>query len=188
MIVATSVGLALGVQSAVAKPYQIPSASMLPTLEVGQRVVVDRVTYRFSEPEIGDVIVFNPPVGADQSHPHPCGAEPDPDQACAVPRPEQASDTFIKRIVAGPGDRLSISRGHAILNGERALEDFTVPCGSGSACDLTTEITIPDDHFFVMGDNRGESFDSRAWGPVPRESIIGVARFTYWPMDRIGGL
>lgn len=184
-----SVGLAIGVQSAVAKPYQIPSESMLPTLEVGQRVIVDRVSYRFSDPEIGDVVVFKPPIGADQDHPGaPCGVDTVRDEACPRPLPEQAPDAFIKRIVASPGDRLSIVRGHPVVNGERAREDFTLPCGDAPECNLSTEITIPDDHYFVMGDNRGASFDSRAWGPVPRDWIIGLARFTYWPVDRIGGV
>ena len=189
LVVGLSVGLALGVQSAVAKPYQIPSESMLPTLEVGQRVIVDRVSYRFSDPAIGDVIVFKPPIGADRDNPGPnCGVDNTPDQACPLPLPEQAPDVFIKRIVAGPGDRLSVSHGHPVVNGVRAREDFILPCEDAQECDLSSEITIPDDHYFVMGDNRGASFDSRAWGPIPRDWIIGLARFTYWPIDRIGGL
>jgi signal peptidase I len=189
LVVAVAIGLAVGVQSAVAKPYEIPSGSMLPTLEVGQRVIVDRLSYRFGDPEVGDVIVFNPPVGASPSYRGaPCGSEPPPDAACSRPLPEPAPDAFVKRIVAGPGDRLAISHGHPVINGELARENFIIPCRSASVCNLTTEITIPEDHYFVMGDNRGASFDSRAWGPVPRDWIIGPARLTYWPIDRIGGV
>jgi signal peptidase I len=72
------------------------------------------------------------------------------------------------------------------VNGVEAEEDFTLPCGGGPVCNLRKEITIPPDHYFMMGDNRGESDDSRYWGPVPRDWIIGEAFFTYWPPDRIG--
>ena len=93
---------------------------------------------------------------------------------------------FIKRVVAGPGDRLAVRGGHVILNGKRQSESFIEPCGGGEACDLPREIRIPADHYFMMGDNRGSSDDSRFWGPVPTKWIIGVAFATYWPPDRIG--
>jgi signal peptidase I len=73
-----------------------------------------------------------------------------------------------------------------ILNGKRQKESFTEPCGGGEACDLPREIRIPADHYFMMGDNRGSSDDSRFWGPVPRKWIIGEAFATYWPPKRIG--
>jgi signal peptidase I len=88
--------------------------------------------------------------------------------------------------VAGPGDRLSVQEGHVILNGERQRESYTRPCGGSDDCSFPREITVPADHYFMMGDNRGASDDSRFWGPVPREWIIGGAFATYWPPDRIG--
>ena len=189
MVVVVAIGLALGVQAAVAKPYQIPSASMLPTLEVGQRVLVDRVSYRFSDPDVGDIVVFHPPAGADPQRSGPqCAVTRDPGQACPEGVTDEADENFIKRIVAGPGDRLRIEDGHPVVNGIRADEDFTLPCGDGPECDLPEEITIPADHYFMMGDNRGNSEDSRFWGPVPRDSIIGKALVTYWPLDRLGTL
>ncbi len=185
VIVGFAIGLALVIQAFVVKPYQIPTGSMIPTLEVGQRVLVQRVSYHFSDPEIGDIVVFHPPKGADTSE--TCGLEPlPPGEACPKPVDEPADTNFIKRVVATPGDTLSIEDGHAIVNGEPIPDDFIRPCGGARGCDLPKEITIPPDHYFMMGDNRGASDDSRFWGPVPKDWIIGKAFATYWPIDRIG--
>jgi signal peptidase I len=186
VIIALAVGLALLIQAFVVKPYQIPSASMEPTLDIGQRVLVDRVGYHFGDPDIGDIVVFHPPTGADSGSPR-CGVEPLPEaEACPRPVDSEADTNFIKRIVAGPGDTLSIKDGHPVVNGVMAQEDFIKPCDGGRKCDCPKTITIPPDHYFMMGDNRGSSDDSRFWGPVPRDWIIGQALFTYWPPDRIG--
>ena len=185
IIVALAVGLALGIQAFIVKPYQIPSESMEPTLDVGQRVLVNRFLYRFSDPEIGDIVVFHPPTGADNGGMQ-CGVQKPASQPCPEPTEGESEQNFIKRIVAGPGDRLRIEDGHAVVNGELAEEDFIRECGPGGDCDLPQEITIPEDHYFMMGDNRGQSTDSRFWGPVPREWLIGKAFATYWPPDRIG--
>jgi signal peptidase I len=188
LIVGLAIGLALAIQALVVKPYQIPSPSMEPTLDVGQRVLVNRLSHQFGgDPEIGDVVVFHPPVGAVEGN--RCGVErPErqPGQPCPEPTPERAEDNFIKRVVAGPGDRLRIEKGIPVVNGEAAEEDYTRPCRGLGGCDFDREITIPPDHYFMMGDNRGASDDSRYWGPVPREWIIGEAFFTYWPIDRVG--
>ncbi len=185
MIVAVALGLALGIQAFLVKPYRIPSPSMVPTLVEGQRILVNRIGNRFSDPEIGDVIVFHPPAGAEGGA--TCGSgQPPEGQPCDTPTEERADVNFVKRVVAGPGDRISIEDGHVILNGERQEEDFIEPCGEGSDCDFPREITVPADHYFMMGDNRGASDDSRFWGPVPREWIIGGAFATYWPPKRIG--
>ena len=182
---ALAIGLALAIQALVVKPYQIPSESMEPTLDPGERVLVNRVGYRVGDPAIGDVVVFHPPLGADQGN--RCGVERQRDQACPEPVPERSDTNFIKRIVAGPGDTLSIRAGHPVVNGVEAEEDFIKPCaGLTDACNLPKEITIPPDHYFMMGDNRGRSDDSCYWGPVPRDWIIGEAFFTYWPIDKVG--
>ena len=89
-------------------------------------------------------------------------------------------------IVPGKLQALLAEQGHAVVNGVRAEEDFIAECKPGGDCDLAQEITIPPDHYFMMGDNRGESDDSRFWGPIPRDWIIGKAFATYWPPDRIG--
>ncbi len=189
VIVALALGLALAIQAWVVKPYQIPSESMEPTLDVGQRVLVNRFIYNFSDPSIGDVVVFHPPAGADNSGLPECGVHRKPEEACPKPTEAESSQNFIKRIVAGPGDTLSVKDGHPVVNGvEKTDEPYITPCGIGAACNLPKAITIPPDHYFMMGDNRGASDDSRFWGPVPREWIIGEAFATYWPPDRIGGL
>jgi signal peptidase I len=102
---------------------------------------------------------------------------------------EHADQAFIKRVVAGPGDELEIADGVPIVNGEKVEGDWeTIPCRASDDCNYPTPVTIPDDSYFMMGDNRPSSDDSRFWGPVPRDWIIGHAVATYWPPSRIGGL
>ena len=185
LIVAVALGLALGIQAFLVKPYRIPSESMVPTLEIGQRVLVNRIGERFGSPEVGDIVVFHPPAGAERGN--ECGGGQPPDgQVCDSPTADKADVNFIKRVVAGPGDRLRIEDGRVILNGTRQQESFAEPCGGGEGCSFPSEVTIPADHYFMMGDNRGSSDDSRFWGPVPEEWIIGEAFATYWPPSRIG--
>ena len=184
LIVAVALGLALGIQAFLVKPYRIPSPSMVPTLVEGQRILVNRIGNRFSDPEIGDVVVFHPPSGAEDGQ--GCGAPAPEGQPCDTPTDERADTNFVKRVVAGPGDEIAIEDGHVVLNGKRQEESFIRPCGEGSDCDFPREITVPADHYFMMGDNRGASDDSRFWGPVPRDWIIGGAFATYWPPKRIG--
>ena len=185
-VVGLALGLALLIQAFVVKPYKIPSESMVPTLVIGQRVLVNRVSGRLADPDVGDVVVFHPPVGAEDDN--ACGIDPPEQAPCPQPTREHADVTYIKRVVAGPGDRLRIEDGHVVRNGKRASEPFARPCGPDADCDFPTEIVIPADHYFMMGDNRGGSDDSRYWGPVPRNWIIGGAFATYWPPGRVGVL
>jgi signal peptidase I len=187
LIVAVALGLALGIQAFLVKPYRIPSESMVPTLQIGQRVLVNRIGDRFGDPHVGDVVVFHPPVGAEQGN--QCGGgEPPPGQVCLKESSRRAKVNFIKRVVAGPGDRIFIRDGHVYRNGKRQNEPFAEPCGGTDGCDLPREVTVPAGHYFMMGDNRGSSDDSRFWGPVPRDWVIGQAFATYWPPKRIGAL
>ena len=184
LIVAVALGLALGIQAFLVKPYRIPSESMVPTLTIGQRVLVNRLGNNFGDPNIGDVTVFHPPSGAEQGN--ECGVQVREGQICPKPTSDKADVNFIKRIVAGPGDRIAIDDGHVILNGKRQREPFIQGCGGGGECNFPDAITVPPNHYFMMGDNRGASDDSRFWGPVPRDWIIGNAFATYWPPKRIG--
>ena len=186
MIVALAIGLALGIQAFVIKPYQIPSASMLPTLIEGERVLVNRLGTHFGDPGVGDIVVFNPPEGADRGK--QCGVDRKASEPCPEPTPEKSDTNFIKRVVAGPGDRLRVEDGIPVVNGEPVDDpDWNVRnCGSAPECNLRDEIEIPADHYFMMGDNRGASDDSRFWGPVPEEWIIGKSFLTYWPPGEWG--
>lgn len=185
VIVAVALGLALGIQAFLVKPYRIPSESMVPTLEVGQRVLVNRIGTRFTDPKVGDVTVFHPPRGSETNE---CGAEQREGQACPRPTPERSDVNFIKRIVAGPGDTVAIVEGQVVLNGERQDESYINPCADprDPSCNFPTPLRVPAGHYFMMGDNRGASDDSRFWGPVPDDWIIGNAFATYWPPSKIG--
>jgi signal peptidase I len=187
VIVLVALGLALGIQAFIVKPYRIPSGSMEPTLTIGQRVLVNRIGQHFGTPHIGEIAVFHPPKDADQEI---CGPIPHMVKvggaACSQPELEKSSVNFIKRVVAGPGDVIKIVEGHVIRNGKRESDSYIRPCAGIPECNFPTPIRIPAGHWFMMGDNRGESDDSRFWGPVPEAWIIGDAFATYWPPDRIG--
>jgi signal peptidase I len=151
--------------------FQIPSEAMRPTITEEDFVTVDLDAYKDSDPSINDIVVFYPPLGADGVGME-CGVAHERSQACPEPTPDLSEQKFIKRIVAGPGDEIYIADGHPVVNGETAEEDFVKPC-SGGSCDMPDPITIPPDHYFMLGDNRGASADSRFWGPVPRDALIG---------------
>ena len=110
VIVAVALGLALGIQAFLVKPYRIPSGSMLPTLQINQRVLVDRIGNRFTDPKVGDVIVFHPPKGSDTDT---CGdGDRRQGEACDKPTRTHTSTNFIKRVVGGPGDTIYVKGGH----------------------------------------------------------------------------
>jgi signal peptidase I len=190
--VAVAVAIAFLVQAFIVKPYRIPSGSMEPTLAIGQRILANRM---ISHPSVGDIVVFHPPSGADSLQ-GTCGVSDEGEsmtghywpRACDVPTPTASSQTFIKRVVGGPGDRISIVNGHVIRNGVREPDAYINGCGGGPECNFPQTIVVPPGDYFMMGDNRGLSDDSRYWGPVPDKWVIGVAFFTYWPPDRIGTL
>jgi signal peptidase I len=194
VIVVVALGLALGIQAFIVKPYRIPSGSMEPTLAIGQRVLVNRIGMDFGEPHVGEIAVFHPPEGAEQEE---CGPTPHViklgSSACSTPVPkEDSSVNFIKRVVAGPGDEIYVKEGHVFRKAAgatqfvREKDSYIRECGTSPECDFPVPIKIPAGHWFMMGDNRGESDDSRFWGPVPTGWIIGQAIATYWPPDRIG--
>jgi signal peptidase I len=192
VIVACAVFFALTIQAFAIKPYRIPSASMEPTLNVGDRVLVDRFSHRVLglQPDVGDVVVFNPPHGADLQ-PAVCGASGqggDSPTPCDRPTSTRSSQTFIKRVVGVGGDRIAIRSGHVIRNGRLQREPFAASCQPGSGCDFPRAVTVPAGDVYLMGDNRGNSDDSRYWGPVPRSWVIGEAFASYWPPGRLGGL
>jgi signal peptidase I len=190
VVVGTAIFFALTIQAFAVKPYRIPSGSMLPTLEPGQRILVDRFSHLTgSNPAVGDITVFTPPEGAVSSACGTVGQGPfyggaASHRSCSVPTERKADTTFVKRVVGVPGDTIAVRNGHVIRNGKPADEPFARSCG-GPACNLDA-ITVPPGSYFLMGDNRGNSDDSRFWGPVPRAWIIGEAVVSYWPPKDLG--
>jgi signal peptidase I len=185
--VAVAIGIAFLIQAFVVKPYRIPSVSMVPTLHVGQRILVNRLS---THPSVGDVVVFHPPAGADPANPV-CGNADEGmghATACDQPTPQESSQTFVKRVVGVAGDKIRIVNGKVFRNGKEETGSYIQSCTDSSQCTFPKTFTVPPGDYFMMGDNRDESDDSRFWGPVPQQNIIGNAFFTYWPPDRIGTL
>jgi signal peptidase I len=159
VILLVSFALVFGfVRPFVMEAFWIPSGSMIPTLEIGDRVLVNKFIYRFTEPKRGDIVVFT-----------------------SVDDPKE---DLIKRVVGVPGDKIAVRGGKLFLNGEPQKEPYTnkkLPDRSFFA-----RTTVPKNHVFVMGDNRGNSADSRVFGPLPKKNIEGEAFLRFWPPDRIG--
>lgn len=154
-----AIGIALFAQATIAKPYQIPSGSMLPTIQVNDRILANRLVYKFSSIERGDVVVFRPPTSVEQDTP------------------------YVKRVVGLPGDEVEIRSGQVLVNGGL----FLVPQATDPTYTKAKE-RVPEGQLFVLGDNRNESSDSHIWGFVPEENIIGKAQIIYWPPEHIGML
>jgi signal peptidase I len=144
----------------VVEAFWIPSASMVPTLKYGDRVLVNKFIYRFTEPQRGDIIVFKSVEGDGQD--------------------------LIKRVVGVPGDEIAVRGGKLFVNGEPQKEPYVNKKYPDRSFYAPT--TVPKDHVFAMGDNRANSQDSRVFGPVPEQNIEGEAFLRFWPPDRIGGL
>ena len=171
-----AVAFVLAFQAEVAKPYRIPTSSMEPTLHCAKpgawcegrlddRVVANRVAYRFGDPKRGQIVVFTAPRAADR-----CGRQ-------------DGGSTFVKRIVGLSGETVSERDGVIYINGKRLVEPYVEPSRRGHQS--ASWPRVANDHYFVVGDNRVHSCDSRAWGTVPRSSLIGPVMLTYWPPGRV---
>ena len=166
--------LAFGIRTFVAEARFIPTASMVPTLLVDDRLIIDKVSYRLHEPRHGDIVVFNPTKTLKQ----------------------RFDNAFIKRVIGIPGDTIEINNGNVILNGKTLIEPYTATENSTSveACVysgfetpyLSKTQVIPDKHYLVLGDNRQNSLDGRCWGLVAHEDLVGRAVFRFWPIPRLG--
>jgi len=183
--VVVAVLLAVGVRTFVAEPRYIPTSSMEPTLQIDDRLIIDKVTLLFRKPERGEIVVFYPP------------------ESLAVP---DSSKVYIKRVIGLPGDRLAIKNGKVYLNGKVLPENYTagpanydLPSNDPLICPPTClpplnlviedgilSFVIPEHHYWVMGDNRNNSADSHVWGFLPADRILGRALFRYWPLHRLG--
>ena len=164
--------------------FFIPSRSMEPTLEVGDRVVVNRLAYRVGEPAHGDVVVFLRPIGtgdAPQNGPLSWVRRAVAQGLGGTP---PGSEDLIKRVVGLPGDRVEGRGGRLWRNNRRVPEPYLA--GSGFTSDFDP-VRIKPGHYWVMGDNREDSADSRVFGQVPRSTLVGRAVLTVWPFTHLGG-
>ena len=166
----------LAFEAGVAKPFRIPSSSMEPTLHcakpgpyclgsINDRVIANRLAYRFGAPRRGQIVVFRAPAAAER-----CGSG-------------SGGSIFVKRLVGMPGDRVMQRGDYVYIDGRRLREPYVRP---ELRDDRTQAWVVPAGHYFFLGDDRAHSCDSRTWGPVPRSSLLGPVVFTYWPPNRIG--
>ncbi|HTX31466.1 MAG TPA: signal peptidase I [Solirubrobacteraceae bacterium] len=151
--------------------YRVDSGSMAPTLPIGSRVAVEPGV----APKVGEIVAFHAPAGAVPATPvcgNPGQGAGFP-QACGLSSAGPSKAIFVKRIVAGPGAELLIRNGRAVVDGVTENEPPDASCG-GPDCNFPTPIRVPAGDFYVLGDNRGASDDSRFWGPISASSILGV--------------
>ena len=151
--------------------YRVDSGSMKPTLPVGSRVAVESGV----PPRVGEMVAFRAPAGALPATPvcgNPAQGAGFP-QPCGLPAPGSSRAVFVKRIVAGPGAEVLIRDGRVVVDGSAEPEPFAASCG-GPDCNFPTPVRVPAGDYYVLGDNRGSSDDSRFWGPIPASSIVGV--------------
>lgn len=162
-----AVGLAALCHATVAEARFIPSLSMAPTLAVGDRLVIEKVSYHVRTPRRGEIVVFRPPDPAVQMN---AGVDP------TIP--------WIKRVVGLPGDRVAIDGGRLYVNGRPISEPYLDESPRYSM----REKSVPQGAVFVLGDNRNHSIDSATWGPLPLRNVMGRASFRFWPPERFGDL
>lgn len=176
-----SIVLALGIRTFVAEARWIPSGSMEPTLHgspnqwEADKIIVDKLSYKFSNPQRGDIVVFLPTKELKR---------------------ENYQDAFIKRIIGLPGEKVEIKNGKVYINDRPLAEDKYLSPSQRTLIDVCTSgpqppfllkpAIVPPNSYLVLGDNRNSSYDSRCWGVVPRENIIGRAILRFWPLDHIG--
>ncbi|MEL6439483.1 MAG: signal peptidase I [Cyanobacteria bacterium J06621_8] len=163
--------LAVGIRSCVAEARFIPSASMVPTLIEDDRLIIEKISYRFREPKRGDVVVFAPTETLKKNY----------------------NNAFIKRVIGLPGDQIEIISDVVFVNGEKLEESYIAEVQPKQKTNLPVInnhplITVPPGQYFVLGDNRYNSLDSREWGFVPKENLIGRATVLFWPPNRLGPL
>lgn len=163
-------------EPSVEQEYRVPSGSMEPTLGIGARVVVSP-----RAPRVGEIVVFHPPEAAEQQECGPTAHVIKPGgAACAQPVPTSSSVKFVKRIVAGPGDEIYIREGDVYRKAAgssrftREPDQYIRACGASAECNFPTPIKISAGHWYMLGDNRGESDDSRFYGSVPAAWIVGT--------------
>lgn len=184
LLVGAAILIAIVVRAFVAQAFFIPSASMEPQLLVGDRVVVSRIAYRLHEPNRGDIVVFDCPPGA--TCPPPADERSLPLRVLfgageAIGARQPSTEEFIKRVVALPGETVEGRDGRVWVGGRLLVEPYLSP---GTPTSDFAPVTVPEDHLWVMGDNRSNSSDSRAFGTIEADTVVGRAVLRAWPPDR----
>ena len=163
-IFVVALAIAIFLRAYVVEPRFIPSGSMEPTLQVGDRILVDKISQQWQEPKRGDILVFYPP---------------------ASPAIEDTTKAYIKRLIGIEGDRIAVQDGKVYRNGEALNETYIAEVPNYRM----REVTVPQGYYWMMGDNRNHSNDSHIWGFLPKENLIGKAVFRFFPFgDRIGAI
>jgi len=189
VLIVAAFALALLIKTFVLQAFYIPSGSMIPTLEVGERILVEKVTYLFIEPQLGDVVVFERSLNPDAPPPPTADDSVLDDVVNAFKSlfgfPTGGEQDFVKRVMAVGGDTIEARDGVVYVNDEPVEEPY-LPKGI-----VTTDFppqTVPSGQIFVMGDNRGNSDDSRHFGPVDVDEVVGEAFLSIWPPNAFGTL
>jgi signal peptidase I len=170
VVVVVALAAALLLRTFVVQTFYIPSGSMEPTLKIGDRILVDKLAYHLHGVDRGNIVVFRRP--ADEN----CGGPPVAD--------------LVKRVIGLPGETISLSKGHVLIDGKllnegwlpSSVQGTTFPGPSGTSYNLAKPYVVPANHYFVMGDNRSDSCDSRYWGPIAKSLIVGKVDVRVWPI------
>ena len=176
VVVVVALVAALLLRTFVVQTFYIPSGSMEPTLQIGDRILVNKLSYHLHGVDRGNIVVFRRPANED------CGGEPVAD--------------LVKRVIGLPGETISLTKGpkgYVVINGKRLDESWlpaskqgtSFPGPAGEPYNLAKPYVIPANHYFVMGDNRNDSCDSRYWGPIPRSLIVGKVDLRIWPIGSL---
>ena len=173
LVVLVAVLVAVLLRAFVVQTFYIPSGSMEPTLQIGDRILVNKLSYHLHAVSRGDIVVFGRPAAEN------CGG------------PEV--NDLVKRVIGLPGDVISLAQGHVYVDGRRldeswlpsAEQGITEPGPPGNAANLQHDFRVPANDYFVMGDNRTDSCDSRYWGPIPRSLIVGKVEMRVWPVSGV---
>ena len=179
-LVAMAVVIAVVVKTFVAQAFYIPSGSMLPQLQIDDRVVVSKISYRLHDPRRGDIVVFDAPGGGEEEEDDPLPERALRGLAESVGVVAPSTDEYIKRVVALPGERVEGHHGKVLVDGRELVEPY-LPAGT-----VTSEfpaVVVPPRTVFVLGDNRANSADSRIFGPIPRSTVVGRAIVRVWPLS-----
>lgn len=171
-----ALAIVLAVRTFLWQPFNIPSASMVDTLLVGDYVWVSKYAYGYSYHSLP----LSPPLFSGRIW----GAQPQRGDIVVFKLPSDTRIDYIKRVIGLPGDRVEIREGEVFLNGEALHEDYVPDYYRDRQS--SPELVVPPEHYYVLGDHRSSSNDSRSWGPVHRRHIYGKAVFVYWPLDKLG--